>query len=225
MIITISGQYGSGGNEIGKALAEKLGYRILDSQLVIRAREIFNAHSGGEKPVWWPSRNNEVFDEHDDIPELDCAYEQAKFRLQTDLIAPTQQYAVLGKDAEKYQAAMLYAQTRAIMEYIEDGNCIIFGKCSNFILRGRKDAIHIFTKADTESRIKRIMNLYNAPSEMKKAERWSPTAYSFEDTGNFKNMTKYTVQEVDVHVADVAFIAPVPVEKEDEEEPSEGNEN
>lgn len=40
-----------------------------------------------------------------------------------------------------------------------------------------------------------------------------------------ENMTKYKVQEVDVHVADVAFIAPVPVEKEEEEEPLEGNEN
>ena len=28
MIITISGQYGSGGNEIGQAVADKLGYRV-----------------------------------------------------------------------------------------------------------------------------------------------------------------------------------------------------
>lgn len=46
MIITISGQYGSGGNEIGQAVAEKLGYRILDSQLVVRAREIFKETTG-----------------------------------------------------------------------------------------------------------------------------------------------------------------------------------
>ena len=67
MIITISGQYGSGGNEIGQAVADKLGYRVLDSQLVIRAREIFKESTGGEKPVWWPSRYNEPFCEEDDV--------------------------------------------------------------------------------------------------------------------------------------------------------------
>jgi uncharacterized alkaline shock family protein YloU len=36
-----------------------------------------------------------------------------------------------------------------------------------------------------------------------------------------ENMTKYKVQEVDVHIDDVAFVAPITVEKEPEEEQTE----
>ena len=190
MIITISGQYGSGGNEIGQAVADKLGYRVLDSQLVIRAREIFKESTGGEKPVWWPSRYNEPFCEEDDVPLLGTAYEQAQFKLQTDLLGPAGQLEVLGDAAEPARRAMLSAQTQAIEEYIEGGNCVILGKCSNFILRGREDTLHVFTRAELESRIHRIMNLYNLTMDKVKGARWVPPAYFVRNAGMFVNMSR-----------------------------------
>ena len=196
MIITISGQYGSGGNEIGQAVAEKLGYRILDSQLVVRAREIFKETTGGEKPAWWPSRYNEPFYEEDDVPIPGTAYEQAKFKLQTDLIGPTEQLEILGSAAEPMQRAMYAAQKQAILEYVEGGDCVILGKCSNFVLRDRKDAIHVFTKADLESRIRRIMNLYNLTMDKVKGARWIPPAYFVRNAGAFFNMSRDTALEL-----------------------------
>ena len=189
MIITISGQYGSGGNEIGTALAEKLGYRLLDSQLVIRAREIFTEETGGGKPSWWPSRYGQPFHEEDDFPVLGTAYEQARFRLQTDLLGSTEQFEELGTAALSVRQAMLSAQTKAIEEYTEGGDCIIFGKCANYILRDREDAFHVFVTGDFDSRTKRIRNLYNVTMDRVKGARWMPPAYALRDAGRFINMS------------------------------------
>lgn len=196
MIYTISGQYGSGGNEIGQQLAERLGYRILDSQLVIRAREIFTEESGGAYPQWWPSRNHQVFDEEDDIPLPGTAYEQAQFKLQTDLIGSTKPFEELGTAADSVRKAMLDAQTKAIMEYIEGGNCVILGKCSNFILRGREDTINVFTIADLNARIKRIQNIYNVTMDIFKGARWHPSAYMVRNAGQFYNMKREVAENL-----------------------------
>ncbi|MEG0292527.1 MAG: cytidylate kinase-like family protein [Anaerovoracaceae bacterium] len=40
------------------------------------------------------------------------------------------------------------------------GNCVIIGRCSNVILRGNKEAVHIFITGDEEKRIKRIEEEY-----------------------------------------------------------------
>jgi len=191
MIITFSGQYGSGGNEIGTAIAEKLGYRLLDSQLVIRAREIFTEETGGGKPAWWPSRYGQPFFEEDDIPIPGTAYEQAQFRLETDLIGSTEQFETLGTAADSVREAMLSAQTKAIEEYTEGGNCVIFGKCANFVLRNHPDALHIFVSGDLEQRIKRICNLYNVTMDKVVGARWMPPAYALRDAGRFINMSRH----------------------------------
>ena len=170
MIITITGQYGSGGEQIGRRLAEILNYRVLDSELVIRAREIYAATYGNtDKPIWWPSRHDTLFYHADDIPNLSVAYKQAEFALQTDLIFSDMSYLEeLGPEADDIRKAMLDAQTKAILEYAETRNCILFGKCSNFVLRDRPDAIHAFATADLDVRITRIMNLYNVLSDDKR---------------------------------------------------------
>lgn len=197
MIITISGQYGSGGNEVGIRLAELLNYRMLDAQLVIRAREIYTAKSGsGEKPSWWPSRYNMPFYEEDDIPAPGTAYEQAEFKLKTDLIDAGAAFDDLGPESEGVRRAMLEAQSESILEYVESGNCIILGKCSNFVLRDRKDAVHVFATADLDVRINRIMHLYNITMDKVRGAKWMPPAYVIRNAGRFINMDATTAEEL-----------------------------
>ncbi|MCL1828334.1 MAG: cytidylate kinase-like family protein [Oscillospiraceae bacterium] len=207
MIITISGQYGSGGSDVGVRLAKLLNYRILDSQLVIRAREIYTATCGSsEKPGWWPSRYNIPFYEGDDTPSVGTAYEQAEFKLKTDLIDPNVAYEDLGSDADGVRKAMLDAQSKAIIECAGNGNCIALGKCSNFALRGRPDAVHVFSTADLDVRVKRIMNLYNwldSPDmpESGSGAAWMPPSYMLHDAGLFVNMSRSTVENL-IHTTD-----------------------
>ena len=197
MIITISGQYGSGGSEVGIRLAELLKYRILDSQLVIRAREIYTSKSGsGEKPDWWPSRYNIPFHEADDLPAPGTAYEQAEFTLKTDLIDPDVAYKDLGPEAAGVRKAMLDAQSAAILECAEHGNCIALGKCSNFVLRGCPDSVHVFSTADWEKRVKRVTNLFNWLDNPSEGAAWVPPAYMLHDAGLYVNMSRGTVEDL-----------------------------
>ena len=198
MIITISGQYGSGGFEIAEELAQKLNYRVLDSELVVRAREIFTKVNGGEKPIWWPSRYNEAFNEKDDIVMPGKAYDQAKFKLQTDILGETEHIEPLTEEAAQTQKHMLEAQKQAILE----SNCILLGKCSNYVLRGRDDAIHVFTKAALETRVKRIADHYNFDTSVNQVDgRRIPRAAAYIRAFESVNMDEEEIKDL-IHVTD-----------------------
>jgi len=191
MIVTISGQYGSGGNEIGTRVAEALNYKVLDSQLIVRAREIYTEISKSKnKPDWWPARNLVPFNEANDFPRLASALGQAEMKQKTDLFDMAANYSSYGDESENIRRAMLEAQTKAIMEYSEGGNCLLFGKGSNYILRGRPDTIHAFTTADMEVRIRRIMNLYNFNADKISQSKWMPPSYTLQEAGQFLDMER-----------------------------------
>ena len=51
---------------------------------------------------------------------------------------------------------------RSLTNYAEPSpeSCVIVGRCSDYILRDRKDALHVFIYADLDSRSKRILERY-----------------------------------------------------------------
>ena len=51
-------------------------------------------------------------------------------------------------------------QTKVIEELAETGNCVIVGRCADYILRDRKDCLHAFICADMASRAKHIVEFY-----------------------------------------------------------------
>ena len=51
-------------------------------------------------------------------------------------------------------------QTKIIEEIAAEGDCVIVGRCADFILRDRKDCLNVFIHADMESRAKRIVERY-----------------------------------------------------------------
>ena len=46
------------------------------------------------------------------------------------------------------------------MEIAEKGNCVIVGRCADYILRNREDCLNVFIYADTAYKAKRIVELY-----------------------------------------------------------------
>ena len=46
------------------------------------------------------------------------------------------------------------------MKLAEQGNCVIVGRCADYILRDREDAFHIFIHAPMSFRADRIVRLY-----------------------------------------------------------------
>ncbi|MBD5547141.1 MAG: cytidylate kinase-like family protein [Lachnospiraceae bacterium] len=136
-VITISREFGSGGRTIGKEVAEKLGYAFYDKDLIEKIAE----ESGLSK---------EYIEEHGES-------------------SPGRNYfgyAFVGRDASGNSVGdyLWRVQRNIIEELAEKGNCVIVGRCADYILRKRTDCLHVFIHADMEKKKERIVNLYGETS-------------------------------------------------------------
>lgn len=135
-IITISREFGSGGRSVGKMVAEKLGYDFYDSEIVNRVAE-----RSGFSPAF--------------IEE--CGeYASAKSSLLFAFVTANQYNA----SGMSMQDRLFLEQANIIREAAEKGNCVIVGRCADFILRDHPDCLHVFICSDMESRAKRIVERY-----------------------------------------------------------------
>lgn len=135
-IITISREFGSGGRSIGKMVAQKLGYEFYDSEIVNQVAE-----RSGFSPAFI-----------EECGEYASARSSMLFALVT-----ANQYNANGMSM---QDKLYLEQANIIQEIAEKGNCVIVGRCADFILRERKDCLHVFICSDMESRAKRIVERY-----------------------------------------------------------------
>lgn len=135
-IITISREFGSGGHSIGEAVARKLGYRFYDRELVnqVAERSGFSPEFIEESGEYASAKNSLLF-----------------------AIATANQYTMNGIS----MLDKLYIeQTKIIEEIAQEGNCVIVGRCSDYILREYEDSLHVFIHADMKSRAKRIVERF-----------------------------------------------------------------
>ena len=135
-IITISREFGSGGHSIGQKVAEKLNLNFYDQALLEKiAQETGLSKEYIENSEYAPARNSLLF----------------------NIVVNRS----LTNYAEPSPADMVYfAQTKIIQEIAEKESYVIVGRCSDYILRDRRDALHVFIYADLDSRSKRILERY-----------------------------------------------------------------
>jgi cytidylate kinase len=130
-IITISREFGSGGRTVGKKVAEQLGIPCYDSELIQKIAE----ESGFAE--------NYVKEAGEYTPGgfLSSALSNRAF-------GPTN------------EDILWEIQCRVISELAEKGPCVIVGRCADYILRDRKDCLHVFICSDMASRARRIVERY-----------------------------------------------------------------
>lgn len=135
-IITISREFGSGGRSVGKLVAEKLGYRFYDRELVnkVAERSGFSPEFIEESGEYASARSSLLF-----------------------ALATASQYSA---DGLSMHDRLYIEQTKIIEELAAEGDCVIVGRCADFILRDWKDCLHVFIHADMDSRAKRIVERY-----------------------------------------------------------------
>lgn len=134
-IICISRQYGSGGREIGEAVAKKLGIPCYDKCLIAKA-----AQEAG-----LPERT---------VAEYDEKGEEIGFAVSGNPFADT---AALGEAFYSEEARVFDAERRVILELAEKGSCVIIGRCASAILRSAGyQPLSVFIYADLADRAKRI---------------------------------------------------------------------
>lgn len=136
-IITISRAYGSGGRHIGKLLAEQLGYKYYDSELIRLA-----AQKSGYTTEY-VEKNEQTLRN----PLLHDFYEWYSGPLEQDELPKVDQ--LFNKEAE------------IIRELAAQDSCVIIGRLAGYILKDRPNVFNIFVSASEESCAKRIADRDN----------------------------------------------------------------
>lgn len=77
-------------------------------------------------------------------------------------------------DSLLYSIAMNFAEPKKkpypfklIEELVEEGPCIIMGRCAGYLMRNREEAFSVFVHADMETRIERVKERDHITSRMK----------------------------------------------------------
>lgn len=146
-IITISRQFGSGGRTIAKAVAEKLGYDYYDKELIEKVAEMtgFDPKYIEENGEYAPGKSI--------------------FSLASSFISASR--VMGGMSAYDY---LWVVQRNAIIEIADKGNCVIVGRCADYILKDYPNAMHVYIHAPMEARAERIVKRYGE-SDKKPEER------------------------------------------------------
>ena len=138
-VITIGREFGSGGHEIGMKLAEKLGIKCYDKELL----ELAAKESG---------LCEELFASQDEKPTNSFLYSLV---MDTYSLGYTNSYVDMPINHKVF-----LAQFDAIKKLAERESCVIVGRCSDYILRDRKDVLNVFIHADFEYRKNRVVSVY-----------------------------------------------------------------
>ena len=137
LVITIGRQCGSGGRRIGQMLAEQLGIKCYDKEILNRA-----AKESGLAA--------ELFETHDEKPTSSFLY---------SLVMDT--YS-LGYTSSSYINHKIFlAQFDTIKKLASEESCVIVGRCADYALADDPNAFSVFITGDDDDKIKRIMETNN----------------------------------------------------------------
>jgi cytidylate kinase len=141
-VITISRQFGAGGKTLGQMLADELGYTFADSEIVTKIAQAANV--------------SETWVEH---VEKEAGGKLS--RVISKMVNKSLVEKVL-KDERGYIDEQIYLDYLVVMiaQIAEEGNAVILGRGSQYILRGHPDAVHILLINEFENRVKFLMENY-----------------------------------------------------------------
>lgn len=141
-VITISRQFGTGGHEIGAGLAQRLGVKLLDKQIL---NEVASKFGMVEEAMERIEARNPLW--RDDFTQFYRQYMAGA------------EYNGLEHDQTSHQ--LFEAQAAAIRKIAQEESCVIVGRCGFYIFRDHPNAIKIFIHADDECRKQRIARRYD----------------------------------------------------------------
>lgn len=132
LVITISREYGSGGRNIGKIVARRLGIPYYDSEILDLARQenptAFEDWSNDKKPLLGPLLTK-IYDD----------------------------YVHYATDLESDRDALFHQEEKVIRELADHKSCVIVGRLANYILRDRPNTFNVFVSDNPSVAVRRIM--------------------------------------------------------------------
>jgi cytidylate kinase len=152
-VISISRQFGSGGREIGKGLAEHFNIPFFDSAIITMAAE----KSG---------MNKEVLENLDEKASNRFLYTLPSGLPNLGQVPTTALYNIPLSDT------LFLTEYEIIQKLASQGACVIVGRCSDYVLKDVANHVSLFIHAPEEFRTARIAN-YEKISEKEAASRIS----------------------------------------------------
>ena len=162
LIITVGREYGSGGHDIAKLLAERMGLAFYDNELItIAAKE-----SGLGEDAFRRA-------EHIATNSFEFAINSSAYPRQYGMNLNDRMYLV---------------QSSVIRTIADREDAVIVGRCSNAVLENYVESVDIFIGANPEFRVKEVMardNLNEAEAKkfMQKMDKYRATYYNFYTSG------------------------------------------
>ena len=147
-------------HDIGQALAEKLGYAFYDQEIIE-----MTAGTTGYTP--------EFIQKKEEMMTSSFLY---------DLV--NQMYMYAQPDEEAPKDKIYEAESSVVRELAAKGNCVIVGRCSDYILRDNKNCLRVFLSAPMENRMKRVMDRLHlsekdAKQKIQKEDKWRADNYRY----------------------------------------------
>ncbi|MDE6032033.1 MAG: cytidylate kinase-like family protein [Oscillospiraceae bacterium] len=152
--VTVSHEYGSGGRMIGKKLAEELGFAFYDGELL----SLVAKESG---------YTEEFVRQNDQKKTQSFLY-----------------HLYVGRQLLPASDMIFIAQAKAIKDLAQKGNCVIVGRCADYVLRGYDNVVNLFIQAPFESRAARVRDEYgekadNYPAYLRKKDKERVAYYNY----------------------------------------------
>ena len=175
-IITITRQFGSGGREIGKKLAEAYGIPFYDNEIISRAAK--------------------------DTGFAEAAFERAEDKASNSLLYSIARgmnvfsSQDVGFSGLSLDDRIFLAQSKVIRNVAKEGPCVIVGRCADYILKNQENVVNLFIRATLDFRIKRAIEVEGIPKEksaemVMKKDKSRANYYKYHSGERWDNVLNY----------------------------------
>lgn len=180
-VITIGRQYGSAGHDIGEMVANALGYKFYDKNLVEIAAQKTNLSPEAMKRV----------------------DEKASSSLLYSLASGS--YSLRGTPGPLYYEMpindkLFITQSEVIKSIAAKDNCVIVGRCADYVLEDEEDVqlLNVFVYGDLNYRISRVMEAFGitqkqAKERVLKTDKQRKTYYNYYSNRDWGVMSNYDI--------------------------------
>lgn len=145
IIITISREYGSGGRDIGKLIAEKLNIAYYDHEII----QIAAKNSG---------LSDKFLSENDEVASTSIF---GGFMTGASFFSNQ----AFSHGELNINDKLFIMESEIIRNLADRGSCVIIGRCANYVLREYQHTLNVFIHANLAFRKKRAVELYGIPEK------------------------------------------------------------
>jgi len=179
-IITISREYGSGGRDVGRMLADQLSVPVYDKEIMHMAAErsglpVDYVEKKAEKvktPFWQNLQRLSL-----NVPNVRIHSGYNSLAVAKAMMSNTTE---VKNDADR----LFHAQAEVVREIATKGGCVIIGRCAGYILRDHPLLLSVFVRSLFEDRVNRAIKTYNytektAAADVQKVDKHRANYYQY----------------------------------------------